>query len=88
MNNQDSHLLYVGNLSTIATKDAIIHFLNAIASVVSVDVVLNDNARSRRCFAIVEMLNSKEVDKVIETLNGTYFQGRVIRVRRMTSVNY
>lgn len=86
MNNQTDHLVYVGNLSVITDKESLTHFLKNAGQVVSVDIVLNDNSRSRRCFAIVEMLNTAEADGVVEKLNGTTFKGRVIRVRRKLKV--
>lgn len=87
MNNQVNHILYIGNLSVITNKDALTNFLNTIAIVVSVDVFLNDNLRSRRCFAIVEILSSSRVDEVVDKLNGTLFQGRVMQVKRKLAVN-
>ncbi|MGZ3724678.1 MAG: hypothetical protein ACXWQQ_02720 [Pseudobdellovibrio sp.] len=84
--NQASHFLYIGNLSVITNRESLISYLKNIGKIVNVDVILNDNFRSRRCFAIVEMLNTKEVDEAVEKLNGTVFQGRVIRVRRKLSV--
>lgn len=82
MNNQMSRTLYIGNLSVITTTDMLTRFLKTIADVVDVEIVLNDNSRSRRCYAIAEMLNTKEVDMAVKKLNGTVFQGRVIQVRR------
>jgi RNA recognition motif-containing protein len=86
MKDHARHLLYIGNLSVITDKALLTNHLKDIADVLNLDIVLNDNSRSRRCFAIAEVATPAEVDRVIQKLNGTVFQGRAIRVRRKLQI--
>lgn len=76
-----SNSLYIGNLSVLVDRDSLVLMLKSIGQVLNVDVIISDNSRSRRCFAMVEMFSRKEADLVVEKLNGSVFQGRAITVK-------
>lgn len=85
MNNRISKLLYVGNLSVLTNINALTDIFLDTGSVVKADIVMNDNSKSRRCFAIIEMSSYQEADTAVQKLNGTVIQGRSIKIRKMFS---
>lgn len=83
MNNRVSKLLYVGNLSVLTEIQALTDIFIDTGNIVKADIVMNDNSKSRRCFAIIEMSSYQEADSAVEKLNGTVVQGRAIKIRKM-----
>lgn len=85
MSNNASVKLYVGNLSVLADESQLKKTFSPWDSIVDTKIVVSDNSRSRRCYAIIEMTSDKEADSVIEKLNGKVLLGRVLKIRKLNA---
>ncbi len=72
--------IYVGNLSYDANEDVIREAFSQHGEVSSVSVILDRETGRSRGFAFVEMPNSVEAQKAIESINGTDLVGRAVNV--------
>jgi RNA recognition motif-containing protein len=86
MNHRVSNRLYVGNLSVLIDEVTLKNILTVYGTVSKATVVLSDNCRSRRCYAVVEMSTYQEADTIVEKLNGHIFNGRSLSVRKLKVV--
>lgn len=86
MNHRGSNRLYVGNLSVLIDEATLKNILTVYGTVSKATVVLSDNSRSRRCYAIVEMSTFQEADEVFEKLNGHVFNARSLTIRKLKSL--
>lgn len=66
--------LYVGNLSYSVTNDQLKELFSTFGEVANVNVI------DGKGFGFVEMSSEAEANKVKESLNGTEFQGRTLKV--------
>ena len=83
MNHRDSSRLYVGNLSVLIDEATLKNILTVYGTVNKSKVIMSDNSRSRRCYAVIEMSTYKEADEVVEKLNGHVFNGRALSIRKL-----
>jgi RNA recognition motif-containing protein len=86
MNHKGSNRLYVGNLSVLIDEVTLKNILTVYGTVSKATVVLSDNSRSRRCYAVVEMSTYQEADDVFEKLNGHVFHARPLSIRKLKSL--
>lgn len=86
MNHRGSNRLYVGNLSVLIDEVTLKNILTVYGTVSKTTVVLSDNSRSRRCYAVVEMSTSQEADDIFEKLNGHIFHARALSIRKLKSL--
>lgn len=86
MNHKGSNRLYVGNLSVLIDEVTLRNILTVYGTVSKATVVLSDNSRSRRCYAVVEMSTSREAEEVFEKLNGHIFHARALSIRKLKSL--
>ena len=73
--------LYVGNLSVETDQDDLLKLFSRKGVVVSADLVC-DQWKKSSGYGFVEMENQDDADKAIESLDGTEFKGRHIRVKK------
>lgn len=72
--------IYAGNLSYDMTDDTLKDVFAKFGEVSSAKVVFDRNTGRSRGFGFVEMPNSEEAKKAIESLNGTDVMGRNMRI--------
>lgn len=72
--------LYVGNLSFNTTEDEVKELFEKSGAVQSVSIIKDKYSDRSKGFGFVEMTNDEEAKKAIESINGTDFKGRNIRV--------
>ncbi|MBY0554064.1 RNA-binding protein [bacterium] len=75
--------IYIGNLSSDYSAESLASVFTVYGSVEKINIVLHQNQRSKRCFAIIEMSSEKEAAESIKKLNGYDLSGRAINVRRI-----
>lgn len=66
--------LYVGNLNYAVTNEELKELFSAHGEVASVNVI------EGKGFGFVEMANDADADKIKETLNGSDYKGRALRI--------
>ena len=66
--------LYVGNLSYSVISDALKELFSTFGEVVNVNII------DGKGFGFVEMSSATEANKVKDSLNGTEFQGRTLKI--------
>ncbi len=66
--------LYVGNLNYAVTNEELKQLFSQYGSVESANVI------EGRGFGFVEMSTTEEAEKAMESLNGTEFAGRTLRI--------
>ena len=74
--------LYVGNLAYDVTQEDLTEFFSQVGAVQSAAVISDKFSGQSRGFGFVEMSNSEEADRAIETLNDTELKGRRIKIDR------
>lgn len=74
--------LYVGNLAYDVTQDDLTEFFSQVGAVQSAAVISDKFSGQSRGFGFVEMSDSEEADRAIETLNDTELKGRRIKIDR------
>jgi RNA recognition motif-containing protein len=72
-----SKKIYVGNLAFSSSEESVKDLFSQFGEVLSVKIPTDQVTGRSRGFCFVEMENA---DDVIEQLNGTEFEGRVLRV--------
>jgi cold-inducible RNA-binding protein len=72
--------LYVGNLSFDVTEDELHDLFSQQGEVVSAKVISDRDTGRPRGFGFVEMSQSEDAQKAIESLDGQEFKGRNMKV--------
>jgi len=72
--------IYVGNLPWSTNDDDLREMFQAYGEVEGARVILDRETGRSRGFGFVQMPNGEEANKAIETLNGSDFNGRPLRV--------
>ena len=72
--------LYVGNLSFDVNEDELRELFEAQGEVVSAKVITDRETGRPRGFGFVEMGQSEDAQKAIESLDGQDFKGRPLKV--------
>ncbi len=72
--------IFVGNLSYQTTQDELEAAFSEFGAVERVSIVRDRDTGQSRGFAFVEMTNSAEAAKAIESLNGREMNGRAMNV--------
>jgi cold-inducible RNA-binding protein len=72
--------IFVGNLSFDTTEDDLRQLFSQYGSVDRVSIMTDRDTGRSRGFAFVEMANTEEGEKAIQSLNGTQLGGRNINV--------
>ena len=72
--------IYVGNLSFNATDDDIKSAVEAYGTVETASIIRDKYSAQSRGFGFVEMSNKEEAEKAIQSLNGSDFKGRALKV--------
>lgn len=72
-----SKKIYVGNLAFSSSEDSVKDLFSQFGEVLSVKIPTDQMTGRSRGFCFVEMENA---DGIIEQLNGTEFEGRVLKV--------
>ncbi len=74
--------LYVGNLAYEVTQEDLADFFSQVGTVHSAAVVADKFSGQSRGFGFVEMAESEDADRAIETLNETELKGRRVKIDR------
>jgi RNA recognition motif-containing protein len=74
--------IYVGNIAHASTEDGLKQLFEQFGSVATVRIIMDRMTGKPRGFAFVEMANDTEATHAIESLNGTDFDGRTLRVNQ------
>lgn len=72
--------IFVGNLSYQTTEDELQAAFSEFGTVDRVSVIRDRETGQSRGFAFVEMANSAEATKAIDSLNGMELRGRALKV--------
>jgi len=72
--------IFVGNLDLGATEASVRTLFEAYGSVESVSLITDRDTGRSRGFAFVEMSDSDEADRAIQSLNGSSFNNRTLNV--------
>lgn len=72
--------IYVGNIAHSSTESGLKQLFEQFGSVTSARIILDRFTGKSRGFAFVEMPNDSEATHAIESLNGSEFDGRALRV--------
>jgi RNA recognition motif-containing protein len=72
--------IYVGNLNYAATNEDLENLFSEYGAVDSAKVIIDRETRRSKGFGFVEMSNDEEGKQAIESLNGTDFMGRPLKV--------
>jgi RNA recognition motif-containing protein len=72
--------IYVGNLNYAATNEDLENLFSEYGAVDSAKVIIDRETRRSKGFGFVEMANDDEGKQAIESLNGTDFMGRPLKV--------
>lgn len=75
-----SKKLYVGNLPFSTTEDELRAVFEQHGGVSSVNVITDRDTGRSRGFGFVEMDSDEEAQKAIDSLNGSDFEGRQLKV--------
>jgi RNA recognition motif-containing protein len=75
--------LYVGSLSYTTTEDELDKLFSDYGGVQSVSLVKDNFSGQSKGFGFIEIPNNADADKAIKALNGSSFQGRVIKVNQV-----
>lgn len=74
--------LYVGNLPYSVTEEDIRELFSQVGKVASIDLIKDRMSGESKGFAFVEMDTNSEADKAIKSLNGSNYNGRLIKVNQ------
>ena len=74
--------LYVGNLAYDVTQEDLAEFFAQVGTVHSAAVISDKFSGQSRGFGFVEMAESEDADRAIQTLNDTELKGRRIKIDR------
>lgn len=72
--------IYVGNLSSSTTADDLIQLFSKFGDVTDAEVVTDRDTDHSKGFGFVQMANDKDGENAVESLNGTIFGNKTIRV--------
>ena len=72
--------LYVGNLPFSVTESALSEKLAAFGTVESCKLILDRDTGQSKGFGFIEMASDAEAQAAIDSLNGTDFDGRPMKV--------
>ncbi len=72
--------LYVGNLPDSATEQDLLHKFAAYGTVKSVKLITDHDTDRTRGFGFIEMASEAEAHAAIDSLNGTDYDGRPMKV--------
>ncbi len=75
-------MIYVGSLSYSTTEDELEKLFSEFGGVESVSLVKDSYSGQSKGFAFIEIPNNADADKAIKALNGSSFQGRLIKVNQ------
>lgn len=74
--------LYVGSLNYNTTEDELDKLFSDYGSVESVNLVKDNFSGQSKGFGFIEIPNNSDADKAIKALNGSSFQGKIIKVNQ------
>jgi RNA recognition motif-containing protein len=72
--------VYVGNIPYQATEDELGHFFSQAGSVVNVRLVYDRETGRPKGFGFCEFADENSAQQAINSLNGSDFNGRALRV--------
>ncbi len=72
--------LYVGNLPDSATEQDLADKFAAYGTVKSVKLITDYDTGRSKGFGFIEMMNEAEAHAAIDSLNGTNYEGRSMKV--------
>ncbi len=72
--------LYVGNLPDSATEQDLSHKFAAFGTVESVKLIIDRDTGQTRGFGFIEMASEAEAHAAIDSLNGSDYEGRPMKV--------
>ncbi len=72
--------LYVSNMPDSATEQDLLHIFAAYGTVQSVKLITNRDTGQCRGFGFIEMMSEAEAQAAIDSLNGTDYDGRPMKV--------
>ena len=72
--------LYIGNLASHLTEEALNEVFKDICKVLSVQIIKDDASGKSKNFGFVELENDEDVESAIEQLNNKEIEGRKILI--------
>ncbi len=78
--------LYVGNLPDSATEQDLSDKFAAYGTVKSVKLITDRDTGRTRGFGFIEMASEAEAQAVIDSLNGTNYEGRSMKVNEVRTL--
>ena len=74
--------LYVGSLPYSTTESDLRALFDTFGEIQELSLVKDRNTDEFKGFAFIEMKRNADADKAIKALNGSFFQGRNIKVNQ------
>ncbi len=78
--------LYVGNLPDLATEQDLADKFAAYGTVKSVKLITDSYSGRGKVFCFIEMMSEVEAHAAIDSLNGTNYEGRSMKVNEARSL--
>lgn len=73
--------IYIRNLSLTATQEDLINLFAEFGAVRTAEIAVDSETNVPKGFALVQMVSSQEAEKAIYALDGTEFQGKLLRIK-------
>ncbi len=78
--------LYVGNLPDSATEQDLADKFAAYGTVKSVKLITDSYSGRGKVFCVIEMMSEVEAHAAIDSLNGTNYEGRPMKVNEASTL--
>ncbi len=78
--------LYVGNLPDLATEQDLSDKFAAYGTVKSVKLITDSYSGRGKVFCVIEMMSEVEAHAAIDSLNGTNYEGRPMKVNEASTL--
>ena len=75
-------MIYVGSLSYSTTEDELEKLFSEFGGVKSVSLVKDNYSGQSKGFGFIDIPDNTDADKAIKALNGSIFQGSLIKVNQ------
>jgi len=74
--------MYIGSLQYNTSEEELTELFSEFGKVESIELIKDRQTGQSKGFGFVEMPNNSEADTAIKALNGSNFQGRMIKVNQ------
>jgi len=86
--NSGIHSIYIGNLKYHNTEDQILGLFKSFGYIKHIKIMREGKLNKSKGFAFVDMVVLQDAQKAIESLDGSLFCGRTLKVKMANTQNY